>query len=401
MDIYQHTWSQLGLCIMLQLLYLEISTVTCFAWHSPSQTRSQTAPVESHMVSQRWHQSVPKWYPYNMWKRRKRKEGEGSHLTLDISNVLGRSRNLFSGKRSAYVSKYRKLLDKYNRKKQMNSILSKNVWKTNAPSTTYGSSLSVNAMDNRLFSAEKFRKVSTLQTRKHKSHFGGIGSVQDSFGMVHTPKKPSTSQKKKVKELTQSGFDNVGFGTIAEDGFDLQPAGGFSNDFLPIRQTGSETLKNEADTAAKTSTGFGTGSFSSDAGSMGDTSWSDSGSWGGDGFGAVGASSAAQSSSGTWGNPAAGSDGFGTIGGGSFSAETKDCDTILTKSCSDNSECSCYGFYTCVDHRCASVQSASDSTDSAMAGTWHQTPIDFGSFSKRKDPTKVIQVFMLPWQSEK
>ncbi|XP_046546237.1 uncharacterized protein LOC124256305 [Haliotis rubra] len=400
MDIYQHTWSQLGLCIMLQLLYLEISTVTCFAWHSPSQTRSQTAPAESHLVSQRWHQSVPKWYPYNIWKRRKRKEGEGHHVTMDISNVLDRSRNLFSGKRSAYVSKYRKLLEKYNKKKQMNTILSNSIWKPNVPSAMYASS-SVNAMGNRLLSsAETFRQGNTLQSRKHKSHFGNIGSVQDSFGMVHTPKKPSTSQKKKVEEL-KSGFDNVGFGTITQDGFDLQPADGFSDGFLPTSHTGSQTLKHEADTAAKTSTGFGTGSFSSDSGSLADTAWSDSGSWGGDGFGAVVGSSAAQPSSGTWGEAAAGTAGFGTIGGGSFSDETKDCDTILTKSCSDNSECSCYGFYTCADQRCVAAQSTSGSADSAMGGSWQETPFDFGGFSKRKDPTKLIQVFMLPWQSKK
>ena len=30
----------------------------------------------------------------------------------------------------------------------------------------------------------------------------------------------------------------------------------------------------------------------------------------------------------------------------------KDCGTILTKTCTDHSECVCYGFYYCSDNRC-------------------------------------------------
>ncbi|XP_076469038.1 uncharacterized protein LOC143299628 [Babylonia areolata] len=63
---------------------------------------------------------------------------------------------------------------------------------------------------------------------------------------------------------------------------------------------------------------------------------------------------------------------------GSFSQDDKDCDTILTKSCADNTDCVCYGFYFCGQGgKCQDLTSSSSDTAAMTFGEkWHDGPAE-------------------------
>ncbi|XP_060602308.1 uncharacterized protein LOC132755457 [Ruditapes philippinarum] len=70
-------------------------------------------------------------------------------------------------------------------------------------------------------------------------------------------------------------------------------------------------------------------------------------------------------------------------GFGSFNSDDSDCDTIDTKSCVTNHDCSCYGLYQCHGNKCTTLASSSDyGIEQPSIGQWHDEPLDFGTWGK-------------------